>query len=250
MDKQRKWPLLLMGSVLVLLLALIGSIALAQDATPEVAPQAGTPAQEDSDTDEVPGLRGFGHWGGLDRLDGDSDWQTYLAEALGITVEELADAQERAYGAALADAVAAGQLTQEQADDILARRALKSAIDKNAILAEALGLTVDELEAALAGGQSLADLMTAQGIDPATLMANAQAAYEAAVQQAVADGVITQAQADEFLAGETFNFFGRGERGGHHRGGRGGHGFGFPRTPDSTTPDTNTPGTADTNSDA
>ena len=145
MDKQRKWSLLLMGSVLVLLLALIGSIALAQDATPE----ATTPAQEDAT--EAPSLRGFGHWGGLGRSDGDSDWLSYLAEALGITVDELADAQQRAYGAALADAVAAGQLTQEQADDILARRALKRAIDKNAILAEALGLTVDELEAALAG---------------------------------------------------------------------------------------------------
>lgn len=249
MDKQRKWSLLLMGSVLVLLLALIGSIALAQDATPE----ATTPAQEDAT--EAPSLRGFGHWGGLGRSDGDSDWLSYLAEALGITVEELADAQERAYGAALADAVAAGQLTQEQADDILARRALKSAIDKNAILAEALGLTVDELEAALAGGQSLADLMTAQGIDSATLMANAQAAYEAAVQQAVADGVITQAQADAILAGDSFGLFGHGGLrgfggGGRGRGGHHGRGFDGFALPDSTTPDTTTPDTTDTGLDA
>lgn len=250
MDKQRKWPLLLMGSVLVLLLALIGGIALAQDATP-----GATPPADDSATDEVPSLRGFGHWGGFGRPDGDSNWLTYLAEALGITVDELTDAQQRAYGAALADAVEAGQLTQDQADSILARRALKDAIDHNAILAEALGLSVDELEAALADGQSLADLMTAQGIDSATLMANAQAAYEAAVQQAVADGVITQAQADAILSSDSFGLFGHGEMpgfgmpGGHGRGGHHGHGFGGFGLPDST-PDTTTPDTTDTSLDA
>jgi hypothetical protein len=256
MDKKRNGSLLLIGTVLVLLLAVIGGIALAQEATPEATPPAENPAPEDVGPDEAPRLRGFGHWGGFGRLDGDSNWLTYLAEALGITVDELTDAQERAYQAALADAVAAGQLTQEQADNILARRALKNAIDRNAILAEALGLTVDELNAALAGGQSLADLMTAQGIDSATLMANAQAAYEAAVQQAVADGVITQAQADAILSSDSFGPFGHGElrgfgfgggrgHGGRHHG-RGFDGFGLP---DATTPEA-TPDTTGTSLDA
>ena len=76
---------------------------------------------------------------------------------------------------------------------------------------------------------------------------------EAAVQQAVTDGVITQAQADEILADDGFSLFGRGDRGGHHgggRGGRGGHGFFSPTLPDSTTPDTAFPETMDTSLDA
>lgn len=241
MKKQKRWSMLLMGSVAVLMLALIGGIALAQDATPE----AETPTE-----DTTPGLRGFGHWGGFGR-DDDGNWLAYLAEALGITVDELEDAQQRAYEAAVADAVTAGELTQEQADAILARHALKSYLDRQAILASALGMSVDELEAALTAGQSLTDLMVEQGIDTATLQANAQAAYEAAVQQAVTDGVLTQAQADEILSSGEFGLFGRGGRDGHSHGGRGGrgHGFGVPSLPD-TTPDTTTPETTDTSFDA
>lgn len=244
MDKQRKWPLLLMGSVLVLLLALIGGIALAQDATP-----GGTPPADDSATDEVPSLRGFGHWGGFGRSDGDSNWLTYLAEALGITVEQLETARRQAMAAYLADAVTAGDITQAQADLMLAKVALSDAIDQKALLAEALGLTTEELEAALDGGQSLSELMTTQGIDADTLRTNVQAAYEAAIARAVADGVITQAQADAVLAQESngFGLFG-GHGGGHGHHGRGGS-WGVPRVP--ATPDSDSDGTTtDTNFDA
>jgi hypothetical protein len=250
MEKSKKWPILLMGGLLVLMLGLIGSIALAQDATPE----AETPAQEQSESGSAGIWRGLGHWGGFGLGDGaDSNWLENLAEALGITVQQLEEAQEQAFAASVADAVAAGQITQEQADQILANRALKSYVDRRTILATALGMTADELEAALAEGQSMSDLMDEKGIDAATLQANAQAAYEAAVQQAVTDGVITQAQADEILAEDGFNLFGHGGRGSHHgggRGGRGGHGFFSPMLPDSTTPDTTVPETTDTSLDA
>jgi hypothetical protein len=250
MEKSKKWPILLMGGLLVLMLGLIGSIALAQDATPE----AETPAQEQSESGSAGIWRGLGHWGGFGLGDGaDSNWLENLAEALGITVQQLEEAQEQAFAASVADAVAAGQITQEQADQILANRALKSYVDRRTILATALGMTADELEAALAKGQSMSDLMDEKGIDAATLQANAQAAYEAAVQQAVTDGVITQAQADEILAEDGFNLFGHGGRGSHHgggRGGRGGHGFFSPMLPDSTTPDTTVPETTDTSLDA
>lgn len=236
-ERQKKWSIVLMASVVVLLLGLIGSVALAQDATPLPTPEEAAP-----ETDALPSLRGFGHWGGFGRS-GDGNRLEYLAEALGITVDELEDAQERAYQAAVADAVTAGQLTQEQADAILARHALKNYIDRQAILASALGMTSDELEAALTAGQSITDLMVEQGIDTATLQTNAQAAYETAVQQAVTDGVITQAQADEILSSGGFGLFGRdGGRGGRFHGGRGqgghGRGFGSPSLPDTTTPET------------
>ena len=248
MEKPKKWPLLLIGGVLILMLGLIGSIALAQDAAREDE----TPSHEQTmpKLDGPWGFRGLGTRGGPERHAGGSDMQTYLAEALGITVDQLEDAQQRAYEAAMADAVAAGELTQEQADQILAAQALNRAIDRQAILATALGMTTDELDAAFAEGQTIRDLMDEKGLNAETLMANARAAYEAAVQQAVTDGVITQAQADEILTGGTFNLFGHGDRGGHHGGGRDGHGFGLPRIPDSTTPDTTAPETTDTNSDA
>jgi len=215
-----------MGGVLALMLGLIGSVALAQTATPE----AETPTQEETTPEWGSRFRGFGRFGG------NGNWLENLAEALGITVDELEDAQQQAYAASVADAVAAGQITQEQADQILARHALKSYIDRQAILAAALGMSVDDLEAALADDQSIVDLMVERGIDSATLQTNARAAYETAVRQAVADGVITQAQADEILAGDGFNLFGRGGFGGHrggHHGGRGGfHGFVEPSFPD------------------
>ncbi len=232
MDKKRSWSLLLMGGVLALMLGLIGSVALAQTATPE----AETPTQEETTPEWGSRFRGFGRFGG------NGNWLENLAEALGITVDELEDAQQQAYAASVADAVAAGQITQEQADQILARHALKSYIDRQAILAAALGMSVDDLEAALADDQSIVDLMVERGIDSATLQTNARAAYEAAVRQAVADGVITQAQADEILAGDGFNLFGRGGFGGHrggHHGGRGGfHGFVEPSSPDDDGADT------------
>lgn len=247
MVKSKNKALLLMGGVVVLLLALIATVALAQDATPEATP---APEQTAPESDGSFSLRGLGHFGGFGHSGEGSDWLEYLAEALGITVDELAAAQDQASAAAVADAVTAGEITQAQADAILAKRALSGYVDREAILATALGMTAGELEAALAGGQSLADIMTERDIDAATLQTNAQAAYEAAVQQAVTDGVITQAQADEFLSAGSLNLFGHGGRGSHGgHGGRGGHGGGFDLTPDSTTPDT-APDTVDTGFDA
>ena len=248
MKTKKNWLILSIGVIVVLVLGLMGSVVLAQDATPE----AEAPAQESvPNTESLPGGQRFGGRGDFGRRMDNGTWLENLAEALGITTDQLEAAQNEAYAASVADAVAAGQITQEQADQILAAQALKNAINRQEIMATALGMTVDELEAARADGQTLVDLMVAQSIDSATLQANAQAAFEAAVQQAVADGVITQAQADAFLAQGGFNLFGGGG-GGHHGGrdGRGGRGFGFPLAPDSATPDTTAPETTDTAFDA
>ena len=50
---------------------------------------------------------------------GSSDMQALLADELGISVEELESAQQAAFEAAVAAAVDAGTITQEQADQIL-----------------------------------------------------------------------------------------------------------------------------------
>lgn len=226
-----------MAGLSVLLIGLLASVVLAQTATPEAKTEANT-AQTDGRS-----LRGL-HYGSMGN--GSSVHDEYLAEALGITVEELAAARRQAMAAYLADAVTAGNITQEQADLALAKYALRDVIDQKALLAEALGMTEEELQAALDDGQSLPDLMAAQGMDADTLQTNVQAAYEAAVARAVADGVITQAQADAVLAQESnFGLFG-----GHGRGGRGHHGRGgpwsLPSLPDSDSDDA----TTDTNFDA
>lgn len=139
------------------------------------------------------------------------DKDEFLADALGITVDELNAAELSAYETEIAAAVEAGTLTQEQADLLLARRAAQIHLDQ------------DALDAAV------------------------QSAYEDAVAAAVAAGDITQAQADALLAQlatQTLDF-GFGGRGGHGGwGGPGGRGgFGLNALPDAapeTTPDTTT----------
>ena len=68
------------------------------------------------------------------------DVEELLAAELGITVEALDAAKDEAKAAALAAAVADGTITQEQADLIEARQALKDAIDKQELTASVLGL--------------------------------------------------------------------------------------------------------------
>ena len=72
-------------------------------------------------------------------------------------------------------------------------------------IAEALGMTADELSAELRGGKTLADLAEEAGVDLASLRDTANAGREAAVreaiEQAVEDGTLTREQADWMLQG-------------------------------------------------
>lgn len=137
----------------------------------------------------------------------DSKFDEALAAALGISVDALESAQD----AALAQALAAGDITQEQYDQFVARQALREYFDRDVMVAGALGISIDELQAAQESGQKISDLLTDLGIDPETFQSDVQAAQEAAIADAVADGVITQEQADDIQAG---GFRGRGGPGG------------------------------------
>lgn len=64
-------------------------------------------------------------------------------------------------------------------------------------VADALGMTTDEVRTALVGGESIADLAEAQGIDVDTLVATLTAEAQSHLTQAVADGRISQERADE-----------------------------------------------------
>lgn len=202
---------MVLGFIVILVLSLGAVSVFAQDDT--------TP-----DTDTVPtmpfGRGGFGSFGGHHGHHGSGGAdEEALAEALGITVEELQAARQKLMADRLAQAVEDGIMTQEQADTMLAMSAVKAYIDREVILADALDMTVEELEAAREDG-SLYDILSA--ITPADLQAQMQAATESAVQQAAADGAITQAQADLITeqiangAGMMGRFGGRGGFGGHH----------------------------------
>jgi hypothetical protein len=177
-------------------------------------------------------------------------------------VDELKAAYQKANEAALAQAVKDGLITQSQADQLKAngkafpfdgRRTgvlKQKGLDYDTFLAQALGITVDQLQAAYAKAydaqidqavtdgkltQDQADLMKGQRAlfaDPA-FKASMQTSFEAAVKQAVSSGVITQAQADAILKAQSEKGTGMGmpfmgfSGGGHGMGGRlGGPGWG------------------------
>ena len=105
------------------------------------------------------------------------DFDTYLADALGISVDELNAARQTAVNSQIDQAVADGRITQDQADLMKGRYALAN---------------------------------------DSTFKSSMQSAYTDAVNQAVESGVITQAQADQILSkvGDMF-MPGLGAFGGH-----------------------------------
>ncbi len=66
-------------------------------------------------------------------------------------------------------------------------------------IAEALGLTVEELQARLADGERLPDVAEALGVEWADVQEAIEAARVAQIEQAVADGDLTQEEADQIL---------------------------------------------------
>ncbi|HLE52774.1 MAG TPA: hypothetical protein VI755_11965 [Anaerolineales bacterium] len=155
-----------------------------------------------------------------------------LADALGVSVDALNTAYQKATDAALDQAVEDGLITQAQADQIRDRGAAfpmggrwggwlsQNGIDFDALLADALGITVEKLQEAyiqafearidqaVADGnltQEKADLMKGRRalFSSESFRSAIQSAFESAVKQAVSAGVITQAQADLILKNET-----------------------------------------------
>jgi hypothetical protein len=142
-------------------------------------------------------------FGFLGRGDTTIDQNALLADALGITTDELAAARVKAQDLALTAAVEDGRITQEQADQMKAEQALKTYMEE-------------------------------QGFQD-----QAKTLYENLVKQAVQAGVITQAQADAILSKLSDSGKFGGMRGFDGFGGPGGHGRGGMRgfdAPNSTTP--------------
>jgi hypothetical protein len=160
----------------------------------------GDQAQENGTDQPLPwkgyfwGKRGPTH-GGRFGFGTGFDYDAFLAEELGVTVEELQTARQAAHDAALDEAVAEGLLTEEQADLISAGNALRLYLDPQDLLRQALGIDAEELEAARAAGQPLHGLF--EDLEPEEIREAMQAAYQDALQQAVEDGIITDSQAEQ-----------------------------------------------------
>lgn len=165
-----------------------------------------------------------------------------LAEANGVNFEELRVVMDELFEEALANAVQEEKITQEQADQILEGRAVKRAVsdaidrdDHHAALAEALDLTVEEFEAAISSGERLSTLAEAAGVSMEELGEILMSFRSEAIAQALAEGKITQEQADEMLermelgggryGGKFGGHHGPGCEGGGMFGGPGGRGF-------------------------
>ncbi len=152
-----------------------------------------------------------------------------LAAALGISVEDLNAAVEKAFASAVDAALDAEYLTASQAETLKAGSASfrslyrylseteRAELEQDAFLAEALGISAEELQAAYdAVRQARIDAMVAEGTltqEEADLQAAYQAlrgstTFEATMKQAMTDainaeveaGTLTQAQADLLIA--------------------------------------------------
>jgi hypothetical protein len=204
-----------------------------------------------------------------------TDSNQELADALGITVEQLNTAYQAANSAAIDQALKAGLITQAQADQLKNNgKAFPfgerwsgwlngSGIDMNALLANTLGISTDALnqaylkaynariDQAVSNGnlsQDQADLMKGRYAlyNDKSFQSAMQSAFETAVKQAVTDGVITQVQADQILKAQNGSGFpgfagpeGFGFGHGGHRGGQ--HGFPGGWMPDNGTGGTQSP---------
>jgi hypothetical protein len=175
---------------------------------------------------------GFGR--GLERFlspDSGIDMDALLAKELGITTEKLQTARQEAEKLEIQQQVTDGKITQDQADMMLAQKALQAYVNPDTLLSKALGITTDQLKAYRDDNKTMSEILADLGKSPAEVLSAQTEALVAAVQQAVTDGVITQAQANAYLTsrigGMGFGTFG-GPRGGHSGGMPDGMGRGFP----------------------
>jgi hypothetical protein len=120
----------------------------------------------------------------------------------------------------LAPLVEKGTITQAQADAVIAAleaarppkgpgrhgpegKGFRGGPGRLDTAAGAIGITPEELRTALQGGQSLADVAKSKGVDPEKVVSALVADLKTHLDQEVASGRHTQAEADQKLAGAT-----------------------------------------------
>lgn len=157
--------------------------------------------------------------GAQDNSDGQTlmdRWVAKVAERLGVSSDELTAAMQGAQFDLIDEAVAAGNITQEQADQ------LKQYIQENGVpfprrpghglrcraanftveaAAQVLGMEKDALIQALQSGQSLLEVAQAQGMGADDFKAALLDQVKSDLDQKVAAGMLTQSQADRIYQG-------------------------------------------------
>ena len=155
-----------------------GAVALATSVALGVGISAATPADAQTDPVET-----------QDRADMRTDRMQQREERLQAKVDE-------------------GVITQERADEIRARVAERAAqhearqvdrAERAEELAATLGITVDELKTELRAGTSLADVAVEAGIDVDVLIDQIETQMTDRINQAVTDGRLDEALADQRL---------------------------------------------------
>ncbi len=102
------------------------------------------------------------------------------------------------FGVALADPPAQGELPPAEPPQELA--GVEEVVDWFTVAAETIGLDEDALWEALEDGQSIAEIAQAHGVEPQAVIDAVVAAEKEFVDRLVAEGELTQEEADEWLA--------------------------------------------------
>ncbi len=152
-----------------------------------------------------------------------NDYMTSLAKRLNISADTLNKAQQGALEDVLAKLVKDGKLTQAQADKLKTHIAdvaqcnfkdlgkgtnsgkqvnMQNLQKYMTVIANDvsrdLHLSTTDLQAKLQSGQTLSAIAKAQGVSETALQTSVKNAIQDALKQAVANGDLTQAQADQF----------------------------------------------------
>jgi uncharacterized protein YidB (DUF937 family) len=133
-----------------------------------------------------------------------------VASRLGVTEEELRGAVKGAGLDIVDEAVAEGRMSAERGERLREQieegsfgrlaglgRLLRSAVDA---VSDTLDMTPREILGELRDGQSLAELAEAQGVPREELKAVITTEVQGTLDQAVAEGRLTQERADEIMA--------------------------------------------------
>lgn len=141
-----------------------------------------------------------------------------IAAAQGVAFETVLNAAKASMTSQVNAGLAAGEITQEQADQMNERIANMDSLDKSKrgkrgdrgdrvnvidraavkeVVATTLNMTVEELDAAKDAGQTMDEIAAAQGVAPETVLNAAKASMTSQVNAALAAGEITQEQANQ-----------------------------------------------------
>jgi len=175
-----------------------------------------------------------------------------IAKEKGVSPEDFRTKMDEAFKKAIAAALAAGDITQEQADQRAQNRQNRNEMGRGGMrngdktqfgpmrdymqtaMANVLGITTEELKSRFDAGEKMLDIIQKQGLTVEEFHTKMVEAGTKAINQAVADGKLTQEQADRIIENmkkRPSTGLGGGGRG---RGGMHGGGNGTPAAPGST----------------